>query len=68
MGEKIVTILRNIAIIVAVISLSILGVKYMVGSVEEKASYKEKLIPIAIGAILIAGLGTFLQMIESIVK
>ena len=66
--EKILTILRGISIFVALISVSILGVKYIVGSVEEKAQYKERLIPIAIGAFLIAGISTLLVAIEKIMN
>ena len=66
--EVILTIIRGISIIVALISITIVGLKYIVGSVEEKAQYKEKLIPIAIGAVLIAGISTFLTAIEDIMN
>ena len=42
--------------ILSVIILSITGIKYMVGSVEEKASYKEQMKPYIIGCIM--GFGT----------
>lgn len=45
---------RNIGIITAVISLMIIGVKYIIGSVEEKSKYKETLFPWVIGCILLA--------------
>lgn len=48
--------LRNIGVIVAIIALMIIGVKYMIGSVEQKAQYKQTLIPLAIGILmLVAG-------------
>lgn len=45
---------RNIGIITAVISLMIIGVKYIIGSVEEKSKYKETLLPWIIGCIMLA--------------
>ena len=62
------TVLRAISVIVAVISITILGVKYMIGSLEEKAQYKEKMIPIAIGAILIGSISTILITINNIMN
>ena len=49
-------ILRNIGVIVGVIGIAIIGIKYMLGSVEQKAQYKQTLIPFAIGILmLVAG-------------
>lgn len=44
---------RTIGIIISVITLSIIGIKFMLGSVEEKAQYKQTMIPWLIGAILV---------------
>ena len=41
--------IRNISIVTSVIVLMVIGVKYILGSVEEKASYKETLVPYIIG-------------------
>ena len=38
---KIMGMIRNIAIIASVIIIMVLGIKYMLGSVEEKAEYKK---------------------------
>ncbi len=46
-------VLLTIAIGVAVIYASILGVKFMMGSTEDKAQLKESLIPFLIGCIII---------------
>ena len=67
-AATILTILRAISVIVAVLSLSILGIKYMVGSLEEKAQYKEKLLPIAIGAILVGSISGILISISSVMN
>lgn len=50
---KIMGMIRNISVIAAVIIIMILGVKYMLGSVEEKADYKKSFVPLIIGIILV---------------
>ncbi|MDO5557482.1 MAG: pilin [Clostridia bacterium] len=50
---KMIGIVRNVGIIVGVIVLSIIGFKYMLGSIEEKAKYKETMIPYVIGAVVL---------------
>ena len=50
---KIMGMIRNIAAIAAVIIIMVLGVKYMLGSVEEKAEYKKSFMPLIIGIILV---------------
>ena len=52
---KVLGIVQTIGIGTAVIMLSLMGVKYMVASVEEKAKYKEQMVPYLIGAILLFG-------------
>lgn len=56
--KVILAYLRNIGVAVSVISLMLVGIKYMLGSVEEKAQYKETLMPIVIGCFLIATVTT----------
>ena len=50
---KILAYIRNIAVIAGVIIITILGVKYMTGSLEEKAEYKKSFIPLIVGIIVI---------------
>lgn len=52
-GNDIITILSTIGIVVSVIVLVVLGIKYMMGSAEEKAEYKKTLMPYIIGAGLV---------------
>ena len=54
-GSKIATILRAIGTVLLVVVLMVLGIKYMMGSAEEKAEYKKTMIPYLIGAILLFG-------------
>ena len=51
--------IRNISVVVAVLTLMIIGVRYMLGSLEDKANYKTTMIPYVIGCVL-AALGTTL--------
>lgn len=52
-GNDVIQILLTVAAIISVIVLIILGIKYMFGSVEEKAEYKKTLIPYVVGAGLV---------------
>ena len=52
-GRAIVSVVKVIGVIVAVVVLLILGVKYMLGSAEERAEYKKTMVPYIVGAVLI---------------
>ena len=52
-GKTIIGGLKGIGTIVAVAILIVIGIKYMMGSAEEKAEYKKVMIPYLIGAVLI---------------
>lgn len=52
-GNQIITIISVVGSVAAVIVLVILGLKYMMGSAEEKAEYKKTLLPYVIGALLV---------------
>lgn len=58
MGGQIIGVVRTIGVLVAVVILLILGIKYMVGSAEEKADYKKSMIPYLVGAVLIFAAST----------
>lgn len=59
-------IIQKIGSIVSVIVLIALGIKYMVGSIEERAQYKETMIPYVIGAVLVFATTNVLAVISSI--
>ena len=48
----------------AILMLAILGIKYMLGSIEEKAEYKKDLIPYFIGAGLLFGITTIVKILQ----
>ena len=51
---------------VSVIALIIIGIRYLLGSVEEKAEYKELMMPYIIGAVLVFSVVNLLAIIEAI--
>ena len=46
--------------------LMIIGIKYMIGSVEEKAEYKSTMLPYVIGAVLLFSGTTLLNLIYNL--
>ena len=54
--------------VLSVIVLIVLGIKYMLGSVEEKAEYKKTLLPYVIGATLTFGASSIASVIYNIAK
>lgn len=52
-GQQIISIVSTIGSVVSVIILVVLGIKYMMGSAEEKAEYKKTLMPYVIGAAFV---------------
>lgn len=62
-GQTIVTIMQVVGIVVAVVVLLILGIKYMMGSAEEKAEYKKTMIPYLVGAVLIFASTTIVNVV-----
>lgn len=52
-GNIIVWLVRTVGESIAVIMLIVIGIKYVLGSVEEKAEYKQSMWPYIIGAVLV---------------
>ncbi len=50
---KVIAYIRNAAIIIGVVIIIILGIKYMLGSVEEKAGYQKSFVPLIVGIIVV---------------
>ena len=65
-GSSIATIVRNVGVVLAVVILMVLGIKYMMGSAEEKAEYKKTMIPYLVGAILLFGASAIAGMVVSL--
>ena len=62
-GQKIMGIINTAGVVIAVVVLMVLGIKYMMGSAEEKAEYKKTMIPYIVGAVLIFGATTIANAI-----
>ena len=65
-GGTIVSILQVVGIVVAIVVIMIIGIKYMMGSAEEKAEYKKVMIPYVIGAVLIFASTTIVNVVYQI--
>ena len=64
-ANTIITIIRNVGIVLAVIMLMVIGVKYMLGSAEEKAEYKKTMMPYLVGAVLLFMAGTIAGFVKT---
>ena len=62
-GNRVISILQTVGIILSVVVLIILGIKYMMGSAEEKAEYKKTMIQYLVGAALIFAASAFAQVV-----
>lgn len=62
-GQNIMGVIQVAGVVIAVIVLMILGIKYMMGSAEEKAEYKKTMIPYLVGAILIFAATTIANVV-----
>lgn len=62
-GNTILGVIQVVGIIVSVAILIILGIKYMLGSVEEKASYKKSMIPYLLGAVMLFAASAFVEIL-----
>lgn len=62
-GGQIMGIVQTVGVVVAVVILMVLGIKYMMGSAEEKAEYKKTMMPYIIGALLIFGATSIANMV-----
>ena len=70
MANPIIGTIKTVGIILAVITLGIIGIKYITGSVEEKAEYKKTMIPYLIGAVILVAttqlLGIIIELVTGI--
>ena len=62
-GSSVIGILQTVGIVLYVIVLIVIGLKYMMGSAEEKAEYKKTLLPYIIGAALVFAASTIASVV-----
>lgn len=59
-------VINIIGVVLAVIILMVIGIRYMVGSLEEKAEYKKTMIAYVIGASLLFSITTIANILYKI--
>ncbi len=60
--------ITTIGMVLGVLVIIILGIKYMIGSVEEKAELKKTMMPYLIGAIMITGVTGILKLFSGLIS
>ena len=65
-GEKVIGTVTMLGSILAVLVLVILGIKYMMGSTDEKAEYKKSMLPYVIGAVLVFAASSIASVIYNL--
>ena len=64
----VLTAIRNIGIVVSVAAIMVIGIKFMLGSVEEKAEYKKVLPGYLIGTFLVFAVSVLPDLIYKIMQ
>lgn len=67
-GNAAIKVLSTIGMIISVVVLVALGIKYMLGSLEERAGYKKSMLPYIIGAILVFAASTIASIVYNVAK
>lgn len=62
----IIGVIQTLGSAISLIALIVLGIRYMMGSVEEKAEYKKTLLPYALGALMVFGISNLLSIVYDI--
>lgn len=62
-GQDIMGIIKAVGIILSVAIVSVLGIKYMIGSSEERAGYKKSMLPYLIGAIMLFAASNLVEVV-----
>lgn len=65
-GQNVIKVLGVIGSIASVVFIVVLGIKYLLGSVEEKAEYKKTMLPYFIGAFLVFAASAIASMIFNV--
>ena len=66
--EDVLATIRNIGIITSVVILAIIGIKYILGSLDEKAEYKGNMVLYVIGCFVLAMATTIPSIVYQIMK
>lgn len=63
--NQVLGVIKYLGIFLAVGLTMFMGIKYMMGSVEEKAEYKKTMIPLVVGVVLLFAAAAIIQVIQS---
>lgn len=66
LAEKIIGAITAVGTVVAVVVTLALGIKYMVGSIEQRAEYKKSMVPILFGMMMLFGVSWIIKLIYNI--
>lgn len=66
-SNRLIGVMQVIGSLISVIALILIGIKYIIGSVEERAEYKKTLKPYLIGAVMVFAITNLLAIIQNIV-
>lgn len=64
----IVNAIINVGLVISIVMFMVLGMKYMIGSIEERAEYKKTLMPMVIGTLMIFISGKIVSTIWNIMS
>ena len=67
-SASLINVISIVGSAAAIITLIVLGIKYMMGSAEEKAEYKKTMIPYLVGAILVFAASTIANFVYNFVS
>lgn len=68
LANSILGIIKAIGTILSVVMAVILGIKYMMGSIDEKAEYKKTMLPYIIGIVLLFAGSQIVGLIQQLVS
>lgn len=57
---KVLGLIRNITVIASVVIISIFGLKFMYGSMEQRAEYKKSFMPLIVGLLIVGSASTIM--------
>ncbi len=64
----IVNAIINVGLVISIVMFMVLGMKYIMGSIEERAEYKKTLMPMVIGTLMIFISGKIVSIIWNIMS
>lgn len=68
MSSTLYSAITSVGIAVSVVALAAIGIKYMLGSAEEKAEYKKSMMPYLIGALLVFAASTLATAVVKLTR